>query len=220
MIEKGTAVGDGIASAVGRGADGSRGMVRVPGNGGPDVGFRVCSEGAGTGRALVRVCEGKNKQLASRREETGDEGSRRKANTHLCWPWSGRGHWPRRHSRCSCWDRDWSQGSPSPSPEAAGTCRWSRQAWLTWEKPWTAPIVDGEKERTGQRVKSDKGEAQEKEGRNVVIKALRQASGTVRRCVGRLGGGPVRQIRPRRQLECSSASSASAHQCRPPTSSQ
>lgn len=39
VIEIGRAVGDGIASSVGRGADGARGMVGVPGTGGPDVGL-------------------------------------------------------------------------------------------------------------------------------------------------------------------------------------
>lgn len=59
VVEEGAVRKSSLAGSVGRSADGARRMIVVPGVGRPDVGFRVCVEGAGSSGTLVGLCDGR-----------------------------------------------------------------------------------------------------------------------------------------------------------------
>lgn len=59
VVEEGAVRKSCLAGSVGRSADGARRMIVVPGFGRPDVGFRICVEGAGSGGTLVGFCDGR-----------------------------------------------------------------------------------------------------------------------------------------------------------------
>ncbi len=59
VVEEGAVRKSSLAGSVGGSADGARRMIVVPRVGRPDIGFRVCVEGAGSGGTLVGLCDGR-----------------------------------------------------------------------------------------------------------------------------------------------------------------